>query len=707
MSPVKVVVTGASGHLGFHVARECLARGYETRILARSLNVNVAELQYLGAQLTLCDLLSPATYRPAFVGAHCLFHVAAENTTSVRHRDRTLRHTVNLAEVVLTAALEAGVPVLIVTSSVVALGRSDRPERIIDENSPPETGRGAAGFESPYVEGKTLTEELCERLIRERGADVRRLYPSWLVGPGDLKGTPPHRVVADYVARGQRVWFDGGISVASVLEAAKAHVRDFDLGRPGDRYILAGENVTFQQFFTLLAEVTGRKPPAVKLARSVVLAASRVGTALFKCFGREFPVTPGYARAVLGRYSWYSSARAERELGYRVIPARELLAEAVLETRRRNAGVLTLGRRRPSARSRVAASPPNPAREPDSTTGPVATSEAEIATPLLITGVPGWLGNRMVDILINGDRFGRFASKRPVRLLVEPGFKGLLRLPENFEIVHGDICDPEAVGRAVAGVGTVFHLAGAIYPPRIGTLYRVNVEGTRNLAECCLRQGVRRILYMGTDSICGRGSPPARVFDERTPARPYRHYGQSKFQAEELLLRLTAEGRLEATSLRGFWFFGPFAPARQLRFANMFRWRRQVVFGNGRNLRSISHIDDIIAAFFLAERQPATIGKWYWICDERPYLVAEIYSALAAAAGGRYRPFHVPVLLCRGLNIADRVLGWAGRLHPTIHAAGKFYFDIAGDIAAARRDFGFEPRLHLTDAARELFEPNV
>ncbi len=96
------------------------------------------------------------------------------------------------------------------------------------------------------------------------------------------------------------------------------------------------------------------------------------------------------------------------------------------------------------------------------------------------------------------------------------------------------------------------------------------MDGTRNLVDACIECGVRRFLYMSTDSICGHGTPEKRVFDEHTPANPYRHYGRSKRLAEEYVLEKTRAGQLDGTSLRGFWFFGPYAPARQLNFVQMF-----------------------------------------------------------------------------------------------------------------------------------------
>src|SRR5205823_12008950 len=124
---------------------------------------------------------------------------------------------------------------------------------------------------------------------------------------------------------------------------------------------------------------------------------------------------------------------------------------------------------------------------------------------LLITGFPGWLGNRMIDIFVNGDRNGHHAVNRKIKLLVQPKFKGMISLPPNFEIVYGDLTDKSGLRDALKNVTTVYHLAGVVYPKKIKTYDEVNYSGTKNLTDACIEAGVRRIIFMGTDSICGYG----------------------------------------------------------------------------------------------------------------------------------------------------------------------------------------------------------
>jgi dihydroflavonol-4-reductase len=669
-----VIVTGASGHIGYHVAKGLCERGFHVRLLVRRVNENVRDLVRRGASQHLVDLQQPATYAELIAESDCLFHLAAENTTRLDRAQYVRENTLGLTATVLKTAIAQGVKTIVYTSSVVVLGRSRDPQRLLTERDRTHV------CESPYVQGKVAAEQFCEALIREHNVDLRRVYPSWVVGPDDLRGTPPHQVIQKFLAQGQTFYFRGGISIAAVEAVAAGHIAAWLQGQPQATYVLGGDNITFRQFFTLLAADTQQAPPRIFLPKRLIVVASQVLSRLLRPLGKAPPIEPAYARTVVGQYSWYDSSKAIAQRGYPIPPAQESLKRAVTGERRRQAGTYILGRSHRLADTTPAALP-----------------------PLLITGVPGWLGNRFVDILLNGDRAGQMPPRRPVRLLVEPRYADLLDLPEPFEIFPGDIRDPVAVGKALGGIGTVFHLAGAIYPPRIKTLYQVNELGTRNLVDQCIQHGVRRILYMGTDSICGQGNSTQRIFTAQTPDNPYRHYGQSKWRAERYILEKSAQGKIDGTSLRGFWFFGPYAPPRQQDFLAMMGWRRQLVFGNGKNYRSISLVDNTIAAFLKAETEPATYGKWYWIGDAKPdYTVDEIYQTLCHGLGHPYRPLYIPSVVCALMRGIDAILGQFGRLHPTIHGIGKFDFDIAGEISAAQRDFGYEPMTSLAEYAREL-----
>jgi dihydroflavonol-4-reductase len=668
----KVIVTGASGHIGFHVARQLILSGYEITLLIRSENRNIRDLISRGAKVFKADLSSPDSYSSLISNADALFHLAAENTTDTSREEETISNTYHLSKTVIETAIAANVKTIIYTSSVVVLGRSGDKNVLINENDKTEYP------ESPYVKGKLLAEEYCEKLFQEKRIDIRRIYPSWVIGPNDARLTPPHKIVKDHYEKGQRFYFDGGISIAAAEDVAKAHVNAWLKGKAGGKYIASGHNITFKEFYTKLAKLNGHKAPSVFVPKFIIYLASIAAKIML---GRKSPVAPAYVKSVIGKYSWYDPSTTIRELDYKITPLEEILSGAINETKKRIAGLQELEEKRISSLIKT------------------KYDEEDI---LLITGFPGWLGNRMLDIFMNGDRFGNNAVQRKVRLLVQPRFKGIISLPENFEIVYGDITDKSSLSTALKNVKAVYHLAGVIYPKKISSLYKVNEEGTKHLVDACIENGVRRIIFMGTDSICGFAKGK-RIFSIDEPARPYKNYGRSKYLAEKYILDKTKQGFVDGTSLRGFWFFGPFMPERNQDFFKMFNWKRQIVFGNGKNYRSISHVDNIISAFIKAEKKQETHGKWYWIGNnDKDLTVDHIYSEIAEGLEKKYKPLYIPRFMCEMLSIFDSMISVTGSLNATIHAAGKFHKDIAGDISSAEKDFDYNPEVGFEEIKKEL-----
>lgn len=669
----KIIVTGASGHIGFHVAKQLLDLKYQVILLVRKENQNIIELKSKGAEVIIADLLNPKSYCTTLENADVLFHLASENSTDTSDEQRIITNTFELTKKVIDTAISQNVKIIIYTSSVVVLGRSSNKNILITEND------SAKFLESPYVKGKFLAEQHCNEIIsKNKSIDIRRIYPSWVIGPNDVNLTPPHKTIKDYLSKGQKFYFSGGISITSVEQVASAHINAWLKGRSNEKYIAAGNNISFKEFYTSLSKLSKKKSPFIYLPKWFIYIASLVAKLILD---KKSPVDPAYVKSVIGNYSWYDSSKAINELGYSIPSTNTILENAILENRKKEIGVNKLFFKHNSE---------------------IIKTDYESDDILLITGFPGWLGNRMVDIFMNGDRFGNNSINRKIRLLVQPEFKNLISLPSNFEIVYGDITDKQSLVPALKGVKTIYHLAGVIYPKNISTYNLVNYQGTKNLVDSCIELGIRKILFMSTDSICGYGRKE-RFFNAQTLPHPYKNYGKSKYLAEKYILDKTTEGKIDGTSLRGFWFFGPFMPERNMNFFNMFFWKRQIVFGNGKNVRSISHVDNIVQAFMKAEKRKETIGKWYWIGNKTSdYTVDHIYSTVAEGLGVKYNPFYIPGWICEIFSIFDTVISWFGKIQPSIHAAGKFHKDIAGEISAAERDFDYKPDIGFKEIKIEL-----
>lgn len=343
-----VVITGASGHIGFHVALQLLELGHLVILLIRTENQNIIQLKDLGAQVLVVNLHNPESYFSYLEDVDALFHIASENTTDTKEENKILDNTFKLTKTVIDTAILKNVKTIIYTSSVVVLGRSKNPEVLINKTSAnirkPKNSFQESNieskkqtdfidnykdvyFESPYVKGKFLADEYCNKLILETSVDIRRIYPSWVIGSNNLKITPPLKIIKDYLKNGQWFYFSGGISVACVREVAKAHVNAWLVGNPNEKYITAGNNITFKNFYTALAESTGYTKPFLYVPKWIIYVLFLAGKKVFK---NKITVSPEYVQSVIGHYSWYSSEKAIKHLGY-TIPKLDVMFNNVLK----------------------------------------------------------------------------------------------------------------------------------------------------------------------------------------------------------------------------------------------------------------------------------------------------------------------------------------------------------------------------------------
>ena len=325
------------------------------------------------------------------------------------------------------------------------------------------------------------------------------------------------------------------------------------------------------------------------------------------------------------------------------------------------------------------------------------------AMKVALTGVPGWLGSRFVEIILDGygdARAPELPEVEALSILVEPSREAPVRLPGNARVVRGDVRDGAAVAELVAGADVVFHGAAIIHPPwrHVGLLDEVNVGGTENVIEAAVAAGVKRLVYVSSNSAAGANTRLGRPFREDDRTTPYLAYGASKAASEARVLAASRAGRMEGAILRPCWYYGPWQADRQTRFFRMIAKGNPVLFGSGRNLRSLTYVDHLTAAMFAAAETPAADGQMYWIADERPYETVEIYNAIADALGVPHpRPRKLPGLVSRVCGVADRIIQRAGLYWTEVHVAGEMCDDIACSVDKARQELGYSPWVTLAE----------
>ena len=300
---MKVLVTGATGFLGSSLCRSLRQAGHTVRALRRP-SSSLAFLDDLEVEWVIGDVLDPASLLAAMQNAEVIYHTAAQMGSS--HDPAFLmRVHVEGTRNVAQAALIVGSGRLVHTSSVAALGVPDS-GRLLDENH---AWNYRAGW-WPYGYAKHLAELEIQRMI-EQGLDAVIVNPSVVCGPGDIKRIS-HGVLYQ-MARGKLppIAPPGGLNAVHIDDVVAGHLAAAALGRTGERYILAGENLTHRQFLNITAEVMGKRPPPIALSTSAIRLLSRLLRLLSPW--RDLPISPELLR-LAGLYFYYDNRKALQEL---------------------------------------------------------------------------------------------------------------------------------------------------------------------------------------------------------------------------------------------------------------------------------------------------------------------------------------------------------------------------------------------------------
>lgn len=316
------LVTGATGFVGSAVARQLLARGDAVRVLSRA-ESDQTNIRDLDVEVVEGDLLKPETLRDAVEGCDGVFHVAADYRLWVRNPEPMFRANVDGARAIVDAAVSAGVERIVYTSSVAVLGNV--PGKAADEETPVTY----ADMIGPYKQSKFRAEEAVRQLIEEKGAPVVIVNPSTPIGPRDVKPTPTGRVIVEAASGKMPAYVDTGLNVVHVDDVAAGHLLAFDNGSVGERYILGGDDMPLADILAIVARQTRRRPPSIKIPHGAIMPIAYLAEAWTRMTGEDEPFVTVEGVRMARKKMFFSSAKAERELGYTHRPADQALNDAV------------------------------------------------------------------------------------------------------------------------------------------------------------------------------------------------------------------------------------------------------------------------------------------------------------------------------------------------------------------------------------------
>jgi dihydroflavonol-4-reductase len=319
---MNVFLTGSTGFVGHHVALALAAEGANLRMLVRKTS-NLKNLEGIAGDTIVGDLARPESFAPALAGCDAVLHVAADYRLWIRDPDTMYRANVDGTRDLLRLAREAKVPRVVYTSSVATMHfRTDG--IVVNEDTPV----SLADMVGHYKRSKFLAEQQAIAAAQD-GQQVIILNPTTPIGPNDAKPTPTGRIFVDFLNRKFPAYVDTGLNLVDVAEVARTHVVALTKGKLGRRYILGGENLTLKQILDKMSAITGIPSPTTKIPFAVAATYAFFEEWITgRIRGKEPRATLEEVR--MGRKKMFaSSARAQQELGFRIVPVYPAMRAAI------------------------------------------------------------------------------------------------------------------------------------------------------------------------------------------------------------------------------------------------------------------------------------------------------------------------------------------------------------------------------------------
>lgn len=319
---MKCLVTGASGFIGSNLVKALIEKGFQVRALIRR-SSNRFNLKNLNIEVYYGDLLDYKLLENALKDCTFLFHVAAHYSFWDASKSLIYRINVDGTKNILKAAVKTGIKKVVYTSTVGCIGipKNGTPG---NENTPIDLST----LSNSYKHSKYLAEKEAIKFF-ENGLPVVIVNPSTPIGPGDIKPTPSGKIIVDFLNRKIPAYLDTGLNLIDVRDCALGHILALEKGKPGERYILGNQNLSFHKILLLLEEITGLKSPWIKLPYSFALIAAHINEMISDYITRTPPKIPLGGVKMAKYFMYFDSTRAVKELGLPQSPVKKALADAV------------------------------------------------------------------------------------------------------------------------------------------------------------------------------------------------------------------------------------------------------------------------------------------------------------------------------------------------------------------------------------------
>ena len=320
------LVTGATGFVGSHVVSKLVERGEKVRVLVRATSSR-KNLEGVPVEFAIGDLTDRESLIAAMAGCRRVYHVAADYRLWTPDPSALYANNVAGTRNVLEAARETKVERIVYTSTVGALGHARNGSASVSHGADEETPVSLGEMIGHYKRSKFLAEAEVTAAARS-GLPVVIVNPSTPVGSRDVKPTPTGQMIVDFLSGRMPAYVETGLNLIDVEDVAAGHLLAMERGQVGQRYILGNSNLTFKEILEILAKVSGRPAPTVRLPHAVALGVAAVSTLLSRVTRRP-PRIPLEGVRMANRKMFFDSSKAVRELGLPQGSVEQALAKAV------------------------------------------------------------------------------------------------------------------------------------------------------------------------------------------------------------------------------------------------------------------------------------------------------------------------------------------------------------------------------------------
>ena len=611
----KVVLTGASGHLGYHIGKVLIKKKYKVLLLLRRHNAYTFELIRAGAKFKIVNFLDTKKIRRALKDYNILINTASNNPYNPQ--DEILKENLSLTKNIINSTISTKIQKIIHVSSSIIFKRKKNYKQIINENSEINYN------ENEYVKSKILIEKFIDDFNKKQNIDITRIYPGWIISNQDVYFTPPSKFFYENVYKKRLIFcFNGGISINNVDEISHSIVAAIN-SKEKSKFILGGQNISYYDLIKYIKNKSNKFFILIKLPNFLLKLIIPCLSILSKFSNKFFLLKKqiDYSKNAITSFTYLSSKNSIQKLKYRIRNIDFIVSQILKNCERHYYKIHNLGKHNFFFNSDL------------------KINNVNKKSRILITGVPGNLGNVFVDFIIKYNSLNK--DKIYCNLLIQKKFEGLINLPEEFQIYYGSLNDKKVIKKSIKNVKNVFHLASKIYDTSATSIYETNYTSSKVFCETLIKNKIKKIIFMSTDSVLGYEKNNISFNDDKN-YKPFGIYGKSKKKFEDYLILKGKEKKITYTIIRSFLFFD----------RNLFKKgglteliynKFQPIIGNGKNFRNVTFKENVVVAFFNILNSNKTNNKIYWVGDKNfKITINQLFKKICKINGIIFKPVYLP-----------------------------------------------------------------